>query len=179
MDAVLELVRSRLPACGSTTVVAIDGPSGAGKSSLADELARRAGARVVRTDDHVPGWLGLSRMPSLLARDLLAPLAVDQVARPPRWSWVRDAWVPGLGVEPGGLLVLDGCGSGSRPLRPYLSAVVWVEAAPEVRHRRAMARDGATFEPWWDVWAEQERRLFLAEGTRAAADLVISTDVEH
>jgi para-aminobenzoate synthetase len=118
-------------------------------------------------------------MPPLLARDLLGPLAVEQVAHPPRWSWVRDAWVPGLAVEPGGLLVLDGCGSGSRPLRPYLSAVVWVEAAPDVRHRRAMARDGATFAPWWDVWAEQERRLFAAEGTRAAADVVVRTDGSH
>lgn len=177
MDAVVGLVRSRLPACGSTTVVALDGRSGAGKSSLADELARRTGARVVRTDDHVPGWHGLDRMPPLLARDLLAPLAVDQVARPPRWSWVRDAWVPGLPVEPGGLLVLDGCGSGSRVLRPFLSALVWVEADVATRKERALARDGDTYAPWWDVWAAQERALFAAEGTRAVADLVLRTDL--
>lgn len=176
MDAVVDLVRGRLPACGTTTVVAIDGPSGAGKSSLADELARRTGAVVVRTDDHVPGWRGLAGMPPLLARELLAPLAVGATARPRRWSWVRDEWVRGLPLPPPPVLVLDGCGSGSRPLRPYLSALVWVEADAATRRARALARDGATYEPWWDVWADQERVLFAAEGTRAAADLVLRTD---
>lgn len=176
MDAVVELVRGRLPACGSTTVVAIDGPSGSGKSSLADELARRSDAVVLRTDTFVPGWRGLAQMPPALARDLVAPLARDEVARPRRWSWVRDTWLPGLPVEPVQLLVLDGCGSGSRPLRPFLSALVWVEADVETRKARALARDGETYEPWWDVWAAQERALFAAEGTRGAADLVLRTD---
>lgn len=176
MDAVVELVRGRLPACGSTTVVAIDGPSGSGKSSLADELARRTDAVVLRTDTFVPGWRGLSQMPPALARDLLAPLARDEIARPRRWSWVRDTWLPGLPVEPAPLTVLDGCGSGSRPLRPFLSALVWVEADVETRRTRALARDGEAYEPWWDVWAAQERALFAAEGTRSAADLVLRTD---
>lgn len=177
MDTIVELLRSRLPACGSTTVVSVDGPSGAGKSSLADELARLTGARVLRTDEHVPGWRGLAQMPPILARELLAPLARDETARPPRWSWVRDTWLPGLPVEPAPLLVLDGCGSGSRPLRPFLSALIWVEADVETRRTRALARDGETYEPWWDVWAAQERALFAAEGTRAPADLRLRTDL--
>lgn len=176
MEALLELLEARQPACGRMRVLAVDGPSGSGKSSLADAVAERTGAAVVRTDDHVPGWTGLDRMPPLLSRTLLEPLARDETARPPRWSWVRDAWVHGLPVDPVPLLVLDGCGSGSRVLRPYLSAIVWVEADPRTRKERALSRDGDTYAPWWDVWAEQERRLFAAEGTRAAADLRVRTD---
>ncbi|ALX04007.1 MULTISPECIES: (d)CMP kinase [Aeromicrobium] len=176
MEALLELVRTRQPACGRVRVVAVDGPSGAGKSSLADALADRTDAVVVRTDEFVPGWTGLAQMPPALADGLLAPLARDETAWPPRWSWVRDTWVRALPVEPVPLLVLDGCGSGSRVLRPFLSVLVWVEADVATRQRRALSRDGDTYAPWWDVWAAQERRLFAAEGTRAAADLVVRTD---
>lgn len=176
MEALLELVRSRQAACGRVRVVALDGPSGAGKSSLADALAEQAGAHVVRTDEHVAGWRGLEQMPPIVALTLLEPLARDETACPPRWSWVRDVWVRGVPVEPVPLLVLDGCGSGSRVLRPFLSALVWVEADTETRKERALSRDGDVYAPWWDVWAEQERRLFAAEGTRAAADLLVRTD---
>lgn len=176
MEALLELVRTRQPACGRVRVVAVDGPSGAGKSSLADDLAERTGAVVLRTDEFVPGWTGLAQMPPALADGLMKPLARDETARPPRWSWVRDTWVGARPVEPVPLLVLDGCGSGSRVLRPFLSVLVWVEADVATRQRRAMARDGDAYAPWWDVWADQERRLFAAEGTRAAADLVVRTD---
>lgn len=175
MRTVIELVERRLPACGSTTVVALDGPSGAGKSSLADLLVRELGAVVLSVDDLVPGWRGLSRLPARLSAEVLAPLARDDVARPRRWDWEQDDWGDPLEVPPVPLLVLDGCGSGSRSTRPYLSALVWVDAPTATRRRRALERDGATFEPWWDVWAEQESRLFSAEGTRGAADLVVTT----
>ncbi len=175
MDRVVELLATRAAACGATKVVAVDGRSGSGKSSFADALAARTGGTVLRTDDLVPGWRGLERMPTALATDLLAPLAVGEPGRPRRWDWVADRWAERLHVPPPPLLVLDGCGSGSRRVRPYLSLLVWVEAPDDERRRRALARDGTTFEPWWDVWAEQERRLFTAEGTRAAADLVVRT----
>jgi hypothetical protein len=76
-----------------------------------------------------------------------------------------------MDVLPMPYLVLDGCGSGSRVIRPFLSLLVWVEAPADVRRARAMARDGEVFEPWWDVWADQERRLFRAEQTMTAAQV--------
>ena len=166
-------VRDRLPACGSTTVVAVDGPSGSGKSELADRLARRLEAKVLRVDELVPGWHGLAAMPPVVARDLLAPLAAGEVAAVRRWNWVDDRPGELVDVRPGPFLVLDGCGSGSRVIRPYLSLLVWVDAPEDVRRARAMARDGAVFEPWWDVWAAQERaavrgRADDGRGRRAA-----------
>ena len=170
-DELVDTIRSRLPACGSTTVVAVDGPSGAGKSDLADSLARRLEAPVIRVDELVPGWRGLAAMPPVLARDLLAPLAAGEVASVRRWNWVDDRPGDLVDVIPSPFLVLDGCGSGARVLRPYLSMLVWVDAAEEVRRARAMARDGDMYEPWWYVWAAQERQLFAAEQTKEAADV--------
>ncbi len=169
-------VRGRLPACGSTTVVAVDGPSGAGKSVFADRLGADLGATVLRVDDFVPGWRGLAAMPPVLARDLLAPLATGEMAAVRRWDWNGDRPGDVVTIAPAPYLILDGCGSGSRVLRPYLSLLVWVDAPEPVRRQRAMARDGAVFEPWWEVWAAQERLLFAAEGTAAAADVRLRYD---
>ena len=170
-DELVETIRARLPACGATTVVAVDGPSGAGKSDLADSLGRRLEAPVLRVDELVPGWHGLAEMPPTVARDLLAPLAAGEVATVRRWNWVDDRPGELVDVRPGPFLLLDGCGSGSRVIRPYLSLLLWVDAPADVRRARAMARDGDVYEPWWDVWADQERQLFAAEQTKEAADV--------
>jgi para-aminobenzoate synthetase len=172
-DELVDAVRGRLPACGSTTVVAVDGPSGSGKSELADLLGRRLGATVLRVDELVPGWRGLAALPPVVAHDLLAPIAAGGVASVRPWNWVDDRPGELLDILPPPHLVLDGCGSGSRVIRPYLSLLVWVDAPEDVRYARAMARDGALFEPWWDVWADQERRLFAAEQTMTAANVRI------
>ena len=97
MEALLELVRTRQPACGRVQVVAVDGPSGAGKSSLADALADRTGAVVVRTDEFVPGWTGLARMPPALADGLLAHAFSTQ-------RYMREVTIPTLtrGLERAG-----------------------------------------------------------------------------
>jgi para-aminobenzoate synthetase len=170
-DELVATVRSRQPACGATTVVAVDGPSGAGKTEVADRLGRRLDAVVLRVDELVPGWRGLASMPPVVARDLLAPLATGAPASTRRWDWVADRPGDLVTVPRTRYLVLDGCGSGSRVIRPFLSLLVWVDAPADVRHARAMRRDGDVYGPWWDVWAEQERDLFAAEQTLAAADV--------
>jgi len=175
-DELAATLRARQPACGPTTVVAVDGPSGAGKSDLSDRLAKRLDAMVLRVDELVPGWHGLAAMPPVVARDLLAPHATGEVAAVRRWNWVDDRPGELVDVRPGPFLVLDGCGSGSRVIRPYLSLLVWVDAPEHIRRTRAMARDGDVYEPWWDVWAAQERQLFETEQTMAAADVRLRSD---
>jgi para-aminobenzoate synthetase len=116
-------------------------------------------------------------MPPVLARDVLTPLSLGQPATARRWDWEHDRPGEVLRLDPDRYLVLDGCGSGARVVRPLLSLLVWVDAPEDVRHARAMARDGAVYEPWWDVWAEHERALFAAEQTVAAADLRVRSSV--
>lgn len=174
-DELASMIATRLPACGATTVVAVDGPSGAGKSMLASDLARVIGASVLHLEDLYPGWHGLEATPPTVARDVLSPIAADRTGSVRRWDW--HAGRPGepMTCPPVPVLIVDGVGSGARVLRPFISFLLWVDAPLAVRRERALARDGATYEAWWDVWAEQERSHFLREGTRAAADAVLTT----
>jgi uridine kinase len=170
-DDLLPVLRALPPRCGATVVIAIDGPSGAGKTKLARELAPLLGAQILHLDDIFRGWHGLADAPPVVVRDVLEPIAGREAGRTPRWEW--GAKLPGddIVIEPGAVLILDGCGSGSRSIRPFLSYLIWLDAPVEVRRARAMARDGETYEKWWDVWAAQEDALFTAEQTAAAADV--------
>lgn len=174
VPTILAAAEERQPACGSSRVIAIDGPSGAGKTDLTAELARASGAAVLHLDDLYPGWRGLEATPPMVA-DLLASVAVGDIGVAHRWDW--EAGRPGslLTLAPQSLIILDGVGSAASAIRPFLSLIVWLEAPTGVRQQRALARDGDTFAPWWDVWAEQERRHHAREGTRGRADLVIGT----
>lgn len=174
VDRLLAEVFRRQPACGATRVIAIDGRSGSGKTGLARALADRVKAALVHLDDLYPGWHGLDATPPMVA-DLLGAIAVGDVGTAARWSWVRDRPGPPLRVPPQPLIVLDGVGSGARVVRPFVNLLVWVDAPDEVRHERAMARDGETYAPWWDVWAAQEQRHHLREQTRSHADVVVRT----
>jgi uridine kinase len=164
-------LRNLHPACDGTVVVAIDGPSGAGKTNFARELAPLLDAQILHLDDIYRGWHALAEAPPVVVNDVLEPIARGEAGRTPRWEWGADAPGDDVVIEPGGLLILDGCGSGSRIVRPFLSYLIWLDAPPEVRRARAMARDGQTYETWWDIWAAQERELFTAEGTADAADV--------
>jgi para-aminobenzoate synthetase len=165
----------RGPRCGSTTVVAVDGPSGSGKTDVTAAFAPRLDARVLSMEQLYRGWRGLDASTPVLVGQVLGCLAEDRPATFRAWDWAASAPGEPVTVEPGGVLVLDGVGSGAALARPYLSALLWLEAPADVRRRRAIQRDGTTYEPWWDVWADQEREHFGREGTRAAADLVVAT----
>lgn len=175
LDEITRLLQERPPACGTTTVIAIDGPSGSGKTSLTQHLVRSGRASVLHLDDIYPGWHGLAATPPMIARDVLEPIAAGQTGSISRWSWVRDRPGPVLQVAPAPLLVIDGVGSGAAVIRPFLNVLVWVEAPAAVRRQRALERDGGAYDPWWETWAAQESRHFAAEKTCQHADLVIDT----
>ncbi len=170
-DSLVPMLSSLQPRCGETVVIAIDGPSGAGKTNLARELAPLLGAQILHLDDIYRGWRGLADAPPVVVRDVLEPIARGDAGRTPRWEWGADQPGDDIVIEPGGLVILDGCGSGSRSIRPLLSSLIWLDAPVDIRRARAMARDGETYEKWWDIWAAQENELFAAEQTATAADL--------
>jgi len=173
LDDVRERLATLSPACGDTVVVAIDGPSGSGKTRLARELAPMLGAVILHLDDVYQGWHGLAAAPDTVATDILAPISRGESGRTPRWEWGASEPGTDIVVRAGGVLLLDGCGSGSRVIRPHLSCLVWLDAPEDVRRERAFARDGDLYRQWWDTWAAQERDLFGTERTRDAADIVL------
>ncbi len=165
-------------------VVAVEGRSGSGKSTVAERLraalvARGEAASVLPMEDLYPGWHGLERAPGLLVEWVLEPLRSGGRARWRRYDWerggfgAREAEPPGP-VASGGVLVVEGCGSGARAVRPYLDLTVWVDAPRAVRERRLDSRaDAAVYAPYRRVWAEQEARFYAAERPREHAGAVV------
>lgn len=179
VQAVVSRALAAQPRCGAVVVVAIDGPSGAGKTTLARavQLALEATGpvAVVHMDHLYPGWDGLAGAPELLTTQVLEPLSRGERAAYRLWSWVRDAWGGTREVPPCRFLVVEGCGSSVRPAGSYAAVSVFVDADVEVRRRRGIDRDGESYRPHWQRWADQETALFAADATRERADLVLDT----
>jgi uridine kinase len=172
---------------GRPVIIGIDGPSGAGKSTLASQLAAHlgslagqspadaphpAGPGILAMDQVYPGWDGLEAGSAILAAELLPRLASGHAAMYRRWDWLHHRFSRRRVLVPAAArLIVEGVGSCARRCAPFLTLQVWAEAPEEVRHARAMARDGETYRSHWDQWATQEQRHFQAESTRERADL--------
>jgi uridine kinase len=162
------------PRCGATRLVAIDGPSGAGKTTLARDLADELAAPTIHMDDLYPGWDGLRAAVRLAEQWVVDRLRSGQPARYRRWDWAADAYADWVQLPGAEVVVLEGCGSGARPVGDAVSTLVWVDADQGIRRARGLARDPA-YGQFWDRWAAQERELYAADRTAERADLVIDT----
>lgn len=160
---------------GTARLLTVDGPSGSGKSTLAGQVSARTGAAVLPVDDLLDGWHGgVDAAVADLVRGVLAPLSQGRPGRYRRYDWHRGAFGGHVSVPPGDLLVVEGVGAGARALDPFRTTLVWLDAPVDLRRRRALARDGDSFAPYWDHWAEVEERHFTAERTPERADLRFS-----
>jgi uridine kinase len=189
----VELIIERLtdaPALASgTRVMAIDGHSGAGKTTLAEAvraaLESRSASRpvdrpvqVIHLDSLYPGWDGLAASIPRLVDWVLRPLAEGRPVRYRRYDWQleRDAeWIDVPTDPVPAVLIVEGAGAGSLPCAPYLSLLVWLQAPVAVRFDRGMSRDGDSYRPHWQRWADQEDRHFREHDPRGRADLRLDT----
>jgi uridine kinase len=154
-------------------VVAIDGRSGAGKTSLAKVLCGELDAPVVSLEDLYGGWDGLEHGIDLLVSEILVPFAGGRTACVPRYDWLTREWAEPMLLEPPELLIVEGVGAGARRAAAFESLLVWLEAAPAARKKRALDRDADTFAPYWDMWTVQEDAMLARERTPERADVVI------
>lgn len=154
-------------------VVLVDGRSGSGKTTFAAALANRARARLLRLDDVYPGWDGLAAASRALVDGVLVPHGAGEIGALRTWDWGADRPAGVLPIQPGGPLVVEGCGALSRRAAELAAFRVWVELPDEERRERALARDGAAFAPHWTRWARQERAFLAREDPRRSADVLI------
>jgi cytidylate kinase len=166
---------ARLAALPATTrIVAIDGRSGSGKTSLAAWLAPALAAPCVHVDDIVPGWYGLARSVELLAEWVVQPLAAGSPAQWRKWDWDAGGWGRSGELAPAPIVVVEGCGAGAAAIRPWLSALVWLEVGEDERLERLRRReDWGAYEPWLEVWSDQERALRAGDDPRPHATVVV------
>lgn len=156
-------------------VLLVDGRSGSGKTTLGRAVAaawpvdRLGPVRLVHLDDVYPGWHGLEAASRVVETSLLSP--VEPGWR--RWDWEHDRAAAWEVLDPAVSLIIEGAGVLTRASSSLADVRVWLELDAVARRARALARDGATYEPWWDVWAEQEDAHLAAEDPASSADVVV------
>lgn len=157
------------------TLTLIDGWSGVGKSSFARKLAERDGTRILTMDYLYEGWTGLAVGSATLER-ILTDRASGRVARWRDWDWDASEWSEERELLPEERLIVEGCGAITPLTVSFANRAVWLEAPEEVRHARALARDGD--DSWWEAWKEQERIHLKRHNPRSHATEVIDATEE-
>jgi uridine kinase len=159
-------------------IIGIDGFSGSGKSDFAASLALELGATVINTDDLVPGWDGLRASIDLLEEWVLLPISLGQKASWQRFDWQLMRPAEWHEVAPSSVVIVEGCGVGHKKLSDFLSYLVWMNAPVAQRRERVRGRfDWEMYQPYVDMWAEQERALRFEDDVAARADLVVESAV--
>src|SRR6476620_4776334 len=156
-------------------IIAIDGRSGAGKTTLAVELAARLRAHhkvsLFHLEDIYPGWDGLAAGVERYVSTVLTPLSRGEAATWTSWDWENHYDGEARVTLPAEIVIVEGVGAAAEAARPMLDAVVWAESPDDVRRTRALDRDGATYEPYWDQWAAQEEEWLGLDDVPGNADL--------
>lgn len=133
-------------------VVTIDGYSGSGKSTLAAALVRLVnGWQVLHLDDWYPGWDGLAAGADI-ARRITADLRGGRASSYEAWDWENSTTGATIRV-PLAPTIIEGCGA----IEAEADLAVWIaDPGEEERRTRALARDGQTYAPHWQRWADQD-----------------------
>jgi anthranilate synthase component 1/para-aminobenzoate synthetase len=148
-------------------IIAIDGRSGAGKTTLAIELAamlrNHRKVSLFHLEDIYPGWDGLSAGIERYVGTVLAPLSRGEAATWVSWDWENHHDGASRVTLPAEIVIVEGVGAAAAAARPLLDAVIWADSPDGERRQRALERDGGTYEPFWDQWANQEAELLAVD----------------
>ena len=114
-------------------------------------------------------------------REVLEPLLAGIDARYQIRDWRNDKFGTSLGpwkTSPASdFIVMEGVGCTRQAVADRLSYAIWVEAPDELRLQRALKRDGIAqgHRQFWIDWMKDEAKAFAEDGTRARANIRIST----
>ncbi|GGH62439.1 hypothetical protein [Rothia aerolata] len=161
-------------------LLALDGRSGAGKTTLAGQLAdflKAAGFQTAtfHLEDTYQGWWGLSQAVSAWEKNSAELKAGGQLTFT-GWDWEtsRPTGPHIRAVLPRSVLIIEGVGASAGSV----DFSCWVEAPTLTRKHRALTRDGETYRPWWNTWAEQEEELLAQRRLDQKVDLVFFNEGE-
>ncbi|SDL58628.1 aminodeoxychorismate synthase component I [Arthrobacter sp. ok362] len=156
-------------------IIAIDGRSGSGKTTLAIELAARLREHhkvsLFHLEDIYPGWNGLAAGIERYVTTVLSPLRRGESAEWVSWDWERHYDGDARTTRPAEIVLVEGVGAAAAAALPLLDAVIWADSSDADRRASALARDGDTYEPFWDQWAAQEAEWLAADDVPARADV--------
>lgn len=159
---------------GGRPVILLDGGSGAGKSSLAVLVAEAWRATrgeellLVSLDDVYPGWHGLAAGSTAVPRILAASGPGYR-----RWDWETSQPADWVTIDPRAPILVEGCGALTLESAPLATCRVWLELDESVRKARALARDKGGYDPYWNIWAAQERLHWRDNRPWTHADLTV------
>lgn len=163
-------------------IIAIDGRSGAGKTTLAIELAARLREHhkvsLFHLEDIYPGWNGLAAGIERYVSTVLAPLSRSEPAQWVSWDWSNHYDGDARTTLPAEIVLVEGVGAAAAAARPFLDAVVWADSPDQDRRSRALARDGESYEPYWEQWAAQEQDWLAGDDVPAHADVRVLNNAD-
>lgn len=160
-------------------IIALDGRSGAGKTQFASVLASLLGAQtptnILHLEDFYSGWDGLERARNLYS-DVLPQLAKGQSISWHAWDWERNDYAEVQTFTPAKVVIIEGVGAAGSALAEHLNFSIWLDAPETIRRHRALARDGETYRPHWQMWAEQEDEYLRLMAPQQHATLRLNAD---
>ncbi|GAB2892187.1 aminodeoxychorismate synthase component I [Neomicrococcus lactis] len=163
----------------SSTIIAIDGRSGAGKSTLALELAtllrKHRPVALFHLEDIYPGWDGLEAGIERYTKKVAEPLFWGETAHWFAWDWYQDRDGEKRTTAPAPVVIIEGVGANALQASRFIDAHIWVSLNDEDRKQRALERDGDTYAPHWDRWADQEERWLNSEDGPVIPDIEVNT----
>lgn len=189
LEQLLETIKSS-PKKAATRLVAVDGFGGSGKSTLAQKLvALDPSIKVVGLDnfpylpeEHPYHHTGAQTRVNLqrLEKEVLIPLAEGKRARfQNTFWWPTDQKLEWFAIEPGGIVLVEGCYSFHKDIRHYYDLSIWVDCAPDEAMERAIARDGDAARLHWEhAHAPNGERYVAAQKPEKYVDLIVSNTQE-
>lgn len=156
-------------------IITIDGVAGAGKSTLArflhDEFQSKCSVFIVHMDFLYDGWK--NPFSPALSEKLTAIVQAHIHSLPSSisfYDWQNSAPGPISTIPAVQTLIIEGVGSGQRAIREFVDTKIWIDLETMMGLRRVLQRDGGEIEDQMLIFLEEQRRHFVEEGTRDAAD---------
>ncbi|HEX8771193.1 MAG TPA: AAA family ATPase [Acidimicrobiales bacterium] len=164
----------------SPRLVAVDGRGGSGKTTFATRLARLLPAVVVIEVDDFLNWSDLDDWWPRVEDEAITPLLAGERARFRIRDWDTDPLGESLDgwrdVGPADTIILEGVTSSRASMAQRLSMSFWLEAPPNVRLARGLARDGQTMRSTWQNWMRLEDEFFERDDAPGRATYVVVGD---